>query len=67
VDVSVLVGEDGRATLVGICNYRNESSRVEFVGDQLPKSIDFSPAKPQRTEGGWAIEVPAREVLALIM
>jgi hypothetical protein len=67
VDVSVLVGDDGRATLVGVCNYRNELSRVEFAGEQLPQAIECSPAKAERTEGGWAIEVPAREVVALIM
>jgi hypothetical protein len=67
VDVSVLLDEQGRARLIGICNYRYAPSRVELSGP-LPRVVDGDPpARCEPTVRGFAIEVPARESVALLV
>jgi len=67
VDVSVLLDEQGRAKLVGVCNYRHVASRVELSGPP-PRAIDGDPGvRCEETPRGFALEVPPREAVALLM
>jgi hypothetical protein len=64
VDASVLVDSVGQATLIGICNYRTESSVIEFDGEP-PRSMEPARARLLHRDRGWAVEVPARDYVAL--
>jgi hypothetical protein len=67
VDVSVLVSADRRVSLIGICNYRHEPSRVELAGTEHEWRTDGDTSTQlTRVDGGWVIDVPARHAVAVL-
>lgn len=74
VDVSVLLGPRGEPSLVGITNYRHESSRVELgapskaLGSARVELDGCAGAvlSVAAASGTWSVDVPARAAVALL-